>query len=230
MRLEPIAEGLWGVPGRVRFVGQMLPVRATVARLHDGSLLVYSPVEAGPELFAELARLGPVRHLVAPSKYHHLWLGDWARAFPQATRYAVPGLPEKRPDLCFDALLSDQAPAEWRDDFQQLVFHGLPILNELVMCHLRSGSLVVSDLVFNVHHAEGALARLLLRANGMWQHFGPSRMLSLLMRRTRDAARDDLAQILTWDFDRVIPAHGEVLESGARAALLDAFRFLGVRD
>jgi hypothetical protein len=47
-----------------------------------------------------------------------------------------------------------------------------------------------------------------------------------LMVRDRVAARMAAERILDWDFDRVIVAHGEVLERGGRDALRDALGWL----
>ncbi len=35
-----------------------------------------------------------------------------------------------------------------------------------------------------------------------------------------------MEKILTWDFDRVIVCHGEVLETGGREALREGYRWL----
>lgn len=226
MSILNIANDLWTVESRVRFVGQRLPARMVVVRLRDGSLFVHSPVEADARLEAELEVLGPVRHLVAPSKYHHLWLGDWVKRYPDATVYGAPGLPEKRKDVAFAHVLGDEAPASWAAELDQLVFAGLPIFNEVVFLHRASRSLLVTDLVFNIHEVDGLLAPVLLRLNRMWGRFGPSRALGIMMRLNRDAARHGIESILRWDFERVVMSHGRILNSGGRQALESAFSFL----
>ena len=40
--------------------------------------------------------------------------------------------------------------------------------------------------------------------------------------------RAPVDRVLTWDFDRVIMAHGEVLESGGREAMRTAFAWLRI--
>jgi hypothetical protein len=47
------------------------------------------------------------------------------------------------------------------------------------------------------------------------------------MIRDRAAARASLATILSWEFDRVIVTHGEVLERGGPAAMRSGFAYLG---
>jgi hypothetical protein len=44
--------------------------------------------------------------------------------------------------------------------------------------------------------------------------------------RDRKAARESVAKILEWDFDRVIVTHGDVLESSGKAKFAAAFAYL----
>jgi hypothetical protein len=62
----------------------------------------------------------------------------------------------------------------------------------------------------------------LLRSYG---EFGPSKLDPLLI-KDRRAARESLERILAWDFDRVIVAHGDVLESGGHEALRRGYAWL----
>jgi hypothetical protein len=221
-----VADGLWSIDGSVRFLGHRLPARATVVRLADGSLLVYSPVSLSHELRAEVERLGPVTAIVAPNTYHHLHFEEWADAFPEARTYAAQGLRKKRPALRIDEELGNAPPEAWRGDLEQLWFRGIPVLNEIVLLHCASRTLIVCDLAFHIHEVDGPLGSLVLRANDMWRRFGPSRTLRLLLRANRRASREGLAAIDAWDYDRVIPAHGEIVETGGREAMRRAFAFL----
>ncbi len=213
--------------GRVRLVGQWVSTRMLVIRLPDGALWVHSPIALYPELVRAIGALGRVGHLVASSKYHHLWLADWARHYSDAKVHGAPGLPEKRPEVTFHEVLGDEAPAEWDGVLDQLVFRGLPIFNEVIFLHRATRTLIVTDLVFNVYEADGVLAPVLMRLNGMWKRFGPSRALRVMMSRNRERAKEDLKRIQQWNYDRVIMAHGRVLESGGREAMERAFAFLG---
>lgn len=52
------------------------------------------------------------------------------------------------------------------------------------------------------------------------------RIGGILMIRDRRAARASVDAILGWDFERVIVAHGDVLETGGRERFAAAFAFL----
>jgi hypothetical protein len=44
--------------------------------------------------------------------------------------------------------------------------------------------------------------------------------------RDRPGARAAIDRMLVWDFDRIVLAHGDVVERGGREALHDAFAWL----
>jgi hypothetical protein len=109
--LRKLDENVWVAEQPLKFMGLAVGARMTVIRLADGGLWVHSPLRLTPERRQAVDALGPVRFLVAPNKYHHLFIGDWMAAYPHAQSYAAPGLSEKRKDLRFHAVLSGQTPA-----------------------------------------------------------------------------------------------------------------------
>ena len=84
---------------------------------------------------------------------------------------------------------------------------------------------MLTDLVFNVERGPKNRARLFHWLVGATGRFGPHRIIRLGI-RDKAAARRSLDALLAWDFDRVVMSHGEVLESGGRARLEQAFAFL----
>jgi hypothetical protein len=222
--LEPLAENLWVASRPLPLWVGDIGTRMTVIRV-DGDLLLHSPVPLDPALREELDRLGRVRWVVGPSRVHHLYLGDYARAYSAAELFGAPGLPEKRKDLTFRHVLTDDWVAPWHEAVSHRLFRGAPTLNEVVFFHPASRSLLLTDLAFNVAAGDANRARLFHRLVGATDRFGPHRIVRLAI-RDRAAARASLEEILAWDFDRVIVTHGSVLERGGRARLEQAFAFL----
>lgn len=223
--LRELAENLWVAERPQRFYGLEVGARMTVIRLADGSLLVHSPLALDAALRRALDVRGPVRFVVAPNRFHHLYAGDLLRAYPEARLWVAPGVERKRPDLAFVDVLGDEAPAEWRNQVDQVFFRGRPLENEVVFLHRRSRTLVLCDLAFNFGPRAPATTRLVMRLVGGYGRFGPSRIDPFII-RDRIAARRSLERILAWDFDRVVIAHGEVLESGGRGALRAGYTWL----
>jgi hypothetical protein len=126
---KPIADGVFIVDSMLPgLLGKVLPVRMTVIRLPDGTLLLHSPTRLTEALRQALPRLGPVAHLVAPNIAHWTLLKPWQQAFPQATTWAVPGLRERRQvrrsRVRVDAELRNTAPAAWGDAIDLCIVPG----------------------------------------------------------------------------------------------------------
>jgi hypothetical protein len=223
--LRPLGRDIWVADRPLKLAVGDIGARMTVIRLADGGLFLHSPVRLDDGTKRALDDLGPVRAIVAPSKVHHLFAGEYARAYPAARLHGAPGLAEKRRELRVDAVLGEGPAPEWRDRIDQRLFRGAPVLNEVIFLHAPSRTLVLTDLAFNVPAERTAGARLFYWLTGAAGRFGPHRLVRTMV-RDRRAARDSVEQVLAWDFDRVIVSHGDVLESGGRDRLAAAFGFL----
>lgn len=218
--LVQLHEDLWVVQRPLAFLGMQLGTRMTVVRFGD-ELLLHSPVAPDDALREALARLGRVRWVVGPNRFHHLYLGPWMAL--GAEGWAVAGLQRKRTDLAFTGTVGQQGP--WPDAFDTHALSCIPFTDEAVFLHRPSRTLVVSDLLFNLTADAPWLTRTLMRAGGGYPGVCCSHLERVMMKR--DAARTDLARILQWDFDRVVLAHGAVIAEGGRDALQQAYAWLG---
>ena len=223
--LRQLAPDLWVADRPQTFYGLPVGTRMTIIRLAGGALLLHSPVALDPQLRAELDAIGHVRYVVAPNRVHHLYAGAVATPYPEARLWIGPGLERKRPDLTFVGVLGDEAPEEWRKAVEQVFFRGRPYENEVVFFHRPSRTLILCDLAFNLGPGTATVTRLLMKLVRSYGVFGPSKLDPLLI-RDRAAARASLERILAWDFDRVIVAHGDVLEHGGREALRAGYAWL----
>ncbi len=206
----------------------------TVIKLANGGLFLHSPTELDDKTRRALEAIGEVRAVVAPSRAHHLFVADYMRAWPGAKLYGPPGLVGDiqdfrarigaRRDLKLDAILGDEPQSDWAGEIDQHLFKGAPSLNEVVFFHRPSRSAIFTDLVFNVP-ADFKDARIFYTIVGARGRFGPHLLIRLSI-RDRKAARESVAKILEWDFDRVIVTHGDVLESGGHAKFAEAYSYL----
>lgn len=221
MALRELAEDLWVVESEMAVAGLPLAIRMTVLRRPEGGLILHSPIELDEALAAELEALGPVVDLLAPNRLHHSFLPGALRRWPKATLWGAPGLADKRRDLSFDEVLGDRAAPALADTLETLLFAGLPLASEIVCFHRRTRTLIVTDLVFNIHATRSRLSQLYLRASGAWQRVAQTPLIRALI-RDRAAARRSVERMFEWDFDRLIMAHGEVVETGAKPLLAAA--------
>ena len=217
--LAELAPNLFIHESIVRFFGAPLPTRMTVVRLGDGRLFVHSPARLDDTVRAALDALGPVAFVVSPNKLHNQGIGDYAAAYPQATTFASPGLVERRPDVHFDAVLGERPEPQWAADLDQAATAGNAFMSEIVFFHRSTRTLIVADLIENIHaETLPAFWRSLMRFFG-----GTGRPLVSpelrLYTTDADAAEAALRRILHWDYQRVILAHGRLIQTDAKRAV-----------
>jgi hypothetical protein len=164
--LRKLDENLWVAEQPLNYLGLAVGTRMTVIRLADGALWVHSPLRLTEPLRLAVEALGPVCFLVAPNKYHHLFIGEWMAAYPQARAFAAPGLSDKRKDLSFHGVLSEQVSAEWAGQIHVLPWRGAPMLGEVVFFHPPSRTLIVSDCLHNVGPDAAPLTRFVFKTFG----------------------------------------------------------------
>lgn len=225
--LEPLVEEIWTAARPLRFFGAEIGTRMTVVRLPGGGLFVHSPVALDPAMREAVSALGPVTAIVAPNLYHHLFVGDWARAYPGASVWACPGLPEKRKDVAFHGVLSDAPQEAFAGALDQVVFGALPMLNEVVFFHRKTKTLISSDLVFDLANHPSGLTRALAFLLGNTRP-GPT-MLERFLIKDRDAAAAQIGTMSAWEAERIVLAHGPVISSGGASVLRDGYQFLSPR-
>ncbi|MDQ2091047.1 DUF4336 domain-containing protein [Marimonas arenosa] len=231
--LKPVAKDIWIVDGPlIRFWGMPFSTRATVVRLADGDIWVHSPTVLTDGLRAEVSRLGPVAHLIAPNWIHYAYVSDWQAAFPEAKAWAAPGV-EKRAakkgmTLRFDADLGDAAEDPWAGEIDQMIVRGSRIHHEAVFFHRASKSLILTDLIENFEAEKLPWwMRIFLRLAGTMDPDGqmPRDMRQTFFRR-EDQLRAAVEQMIAWGPEKVILAHGRWYERDGVAELKRAFRFL----
>lgn len=218
--LETCCDGLWTLARPLRFMGVEVGTRMSVAQL-DGGLWVSSPVSLDEPLREAIEDLGrPVRWVAAPNRYHHLYAGDFAEAFPEAELIGPPGLKAKRGDLDWNRIVDEEASI---GDLELLRIHGMPMLDELVFFHRPSRTLIVADLLMNTEPTGKVFTDLVMKLDGVASGQPEvSRLFRAFAIRDRKALLASIDRLLAWDFDRLIVCHGRNLERGAKDVVAQA--------
>ncbi|MXV64232.1 DUF4336 domain-containing protein [Natronorubrum sp. JWXQ-INN-674] len=216
----------WTYEESLRFLGVELGRIMSVMKLSSGGLFVQSPAELTPELKTALEELGEVRFVAPASKLHgHLYMEQYRAAYPDATLLAAPGLPARRPDLRFDHVLGDTPDPRWGTDIDQVVVAGHRWLTELAFFHRPSRTLILGDVGFHVGDDSPLKTRLVARALRIRNRLGPPIELRLTI-QNEATFRRSIRDVLAWEFDRVVPGHGEIIDSGGQQALLEGYDWL----
>lgn len=226
--LEEFGPSLYVAEGpTVSFYGFPYPTRMAVVRLSDGSVWVWSPVALTDELVRSVEAIGTVRHIVSPNKIHHLFLGEWAQRWPDARLYAPPGLARKKPEVHFDADLSDEPDPAWAADIDQVIFRGSLAMDEVVFFHRASCTTIICDLI--QRHAPEKMSGWkgkLMQLDGLVGEHGstPREWRASFLRRR--PARAALQKVLGWKPSRLLIAHGECAQTGATEIIRDALSWI----
>ena len=234
--LKPVADGVWIVDsGPLSMLGITLPVRMTVIRLADGGLWLHSPTRFTASLQAEMERIGPIRHLVAPDIAHWSFLEEWQRACPEAVTWAAPGLRDraavKKSAVRLDHDLEERPPQEWAGEMEQAVVPGAGGFSEVDFFHQPTRTLVLTDIVVNLEPERlPPMMRLFGSLLGVLAPDGKAAIyLRALIKAKRGQAEPVARRLLAWEPERVIFAHGRWFETDATAQLRRSLRWL-VKD
>ncbi len=212
----------------IRFAGMDLFSRMTIVKLSNGKLWVHSPSKLDNELKAEVDSIGDVAYILAPGNYHHLNFTEFQSAYPNAETYLCPSLESKRPDISFDWILGNRPDPRWENAFEQVVIHGTKIINEVAFYHQSTKTLILVDLIENIGddytHEAGLLLQFCWKiVLNMWNNpkAAPEYQMGW---GDRSAVKKSLSQILEWDFDKIIMAHGNLIENNAHKIATKAWK------
>ncbi len=228
--LISIGDEIWIADGpKITFMGMPLPTRMTVVRLSGGRLWVHSPVAPVSAFEQPLEELGQVGAIVAPNKYHHLFLPEWIARYPQAAVYGGPGLKEKRTDITFHADLTEDAPEEWADAIGQTVFPDNRLFDEVVFFHHASSTLILTDLIINVRTDEyNVFQKLFASLDRMAWPKGGTPNSYKLAQKSKVRAREAVRKMIDWNPKAVIIAHGEWFPENGTAVLRERLKWVGI--
>lgn len=224
--LSFVDDGLFVVEGRWK--RSPLERKMTVFLLASGELAVHSPIAMDEAGMAALEAVGRPAWILVPNRIHGSEADWYADRYPSA-RVLVPA--ECRPKL-FDRLkridgsLDDDWPEPLSGEIAMVPVRGTR-MGEVAAIHAPSRTLVLTDLCFNYGPGDlPALASLVMRLNGAYGRFGPTRFLKSFVIIDVRAVKRSIETILEHDFERIVVSHGRTIASGGRDALHDAFEWL----
>jgi hypothetical protein len=223
--LTRLGDGVWVASAPVRILGTKLTSTMTILRLGDGSLLVHSPIALTPERRTALEALGTVSHFYSPNLFHHVHIGDWAKAYPSTRVHAPKGLAKKRPDLRIDRVHGASPEPAFAGVVDEHFIDGFR-LRETALFYRPARSLVVADLVHNVGSRHTGWTKFYTRAMGFYDRVAISSIIRWTAFSDRAAARKSLDALLALPFDHIVVGHGAPVVTDAREALRSAYVWL----
>ncbi|KAL5465264.1 hypothetical protein PMIN06_000745 [Paraphaeosphaeria minitans] len=213
--------------------------RATTILLSSGQILLLNPIPVSPPVRERLDALGGV-HFIAADFGHHLSVAEYVAAWPGAKTIGVRGLERKRSDVRWDWIYGGEEelgerPEEvfrWEGEVGSVLFEGF-ITRAVAWLYRPSGTLVVSDLVMNLpareqYTSSSAEQGPLSREFATRAHPGSiwfKRLIYWIATVDYALMRRDVKRVAQWDFQRIIPCHGEVITETGKEAWVETHRW-----
>ncbi len=229
--LKRVADEVWIVDGPLIEFGMPwpkmpFPTRMTVIRLGADQLFIHSPTRLTPGLKAAVEAIGRPRWIIGPNRIHYWWIPEWHEAFGHADVFLAPRIREQG-RIDFAAADLDRASGyPWDADIATLPVAGR-FMTEVVFFHRASRTLVLTDLIenFEPDKLHARWMRWLTRLGGVRD---PDGQMPRDMRLTYPRAQLEAAveQMIAWDPERIILAHGRWYPADGAAQLRRAFRWL----
>lgn len=223
--MKNLTENVWLLNYKLPLLGEYLGRNVTILRLASGDLLIHSTAPFTLEDVAAINAVGKPAYLVDALSKHDTFAKEGHNAFPEVPYYAPEGFSESTGVPTQP--LSDP-PAAWQGEVEVLKLAGKKDV-EYVMLHRPSGTLIVTDLVLDIGEHAPTTTKLIapiLLTGAEPQGVGMSRPEKFSV-ADKAAFQQSLDTILSWDFDRLIVGHGEVVESGGKERLRQALRGAG---
>ncbi|MGO2507504.1 MAG: hypothetical protein ACTH6Y_00775 [Vibrio hibernica] len=196
--------------------------RMIVIKLEDEQLVVISPIELNTQKQLELSNLGTLKAIISPTSTYHQYLSDWWLAYSEAYFYATHALIEKRTDLNFDGVLSNNTPELWQGQLLQTSIVSDDHPNKMIFCDPTSRTLFISDnlVAIQPHLPLGQKITTLIQGSK-----NEIKLPYLERRKFKHKARlrASIQEIMTWPFDRLLSSNGLVIEKNAKDAFYQAF-------
>jgi len=225
--LETLDDGLWRVAGSLPNMG--LPRCGVFARhidptTGDPGLVVHSAVSVEDSVLQKLVDAAPPRWLIVPNAMHRLDAPAWKARFPELQVICPPAartaVSEKvSVDATFDELADRFTPGSGVElrplagidgkEWAMIIHHGDD-----------TASLAVTDAIFNLPHQPG-FGGLMMRLMGSSGGPKVTFVARTMMVSDKKALADDLRSLAAMGprLRRIIPGHGEVIDTDAADTL-----------
>lgn len=180
----------------------------TLLRLQDGRLMIHSSAPFTDDDVSAIRRFGEPAWLVEANEIHD--------TFARQGQTALPGVPYLTPaDL-------HRAPPDWSGQIEVTRIDGLRKINEHAFFHRASRTLILADLLFHFPPATHGWPRFFAQKfMRLPRLIGISSFFRLLI-RDKDLFARSMRDLLKWDFQQIVVAHGEPITVNARAVFVQA--------
>ncbi|UPK91537.1 hypothetical protein LCI18_002472 [Fusarium solani-melongenae] len=196
---------------------------------------------------------GDVRYIVALDYEHHIFVSEWAKAYPSAKLIGPEGLPEKRAKQQDDPKIGGEEFAvvfkkdnkreiridpEFDADFDYEYVDGHANL-EIVFLYKPERVVIQADLLFNLPPTEqyskvpeaevpqdGAIGKVFACVQNPRGDVKWLRRFNwYVASKDKNSFNESMERIAQWDFVTMIPCHGDVMEGDGKEIFQNVFEW-----
>ncbi|KAG0149102.1 hypothetical protein CROQUDRAFT_74496 [Cronartium quercuum f. sp. fusiforme G11] len=233
------------IPGVVTFskpfkrIVQPVGGRTTAIKLADNTVWVLASTPLSEETKTKLDSLGEVKHIAIADIEHCGFTSEYSKAYSSAKIYGPEGSAQKTKLDVLEWTSNGPNPMDaLKTELKAEYFDGF-INKDIAFLHVPSKTLIEADLLFNLP-AKEQYSKSNESPTTFLDRFTCLKPDTILHRRFlyNVAAKDKASmarsadRVDKWDFDRIIPCHGDVIEVGGKKAWRSAFAmfFQDIKD
>ncbi|PAV20659.1 hypothetical protein PNOK_0328600 [Pyrrhoderma noxium] len=209
--------------------------RSTVIKLSNGDLWVAASTPLDADTKSKLEGLGgKVKYIIGLDAVHNLYLPELKAAYPDAKLIGVPAHLSKPnlKGLKFDGVYGvdpEGTKYGFEDEIKSRYFSGF-VNQDVAFNHIESRTLIEADLLFNLPAKEQfSKSKSYGGFPALGNLFGPyswaHKKFVYNAGVNKEAMRRDARAVAEWDFDRIIPCHGDTIETNGKNAWLEAYKW-----
>lgn len=209
--------------------------RSTAIKLSNGSVWLLASTPLTDETRQKLDQWGPVKYIAVADLEHTAFTRQYSQAYPDAKVYGPEGTAQKLglnvhewttdkksdPMEYDDPAIKDEIKAEYFDGF---------VNKDIAFLHVPTKTLIEADLLFNLP-ANEQYSKSNESPINLTNKFMSLKPDTLLHRRfvynvaaiNKASMARSVHKVDQWDFDRIVPCHGDTIETGGKAAWRSAF-------
>jgi hypothetical protein len=207
--IEKITANLWRVEGDLKD----MPLKRvmTLAKRHDGTLVVHNAIALEEAAMAEIAAFGKVAYVIVPNGFHRLDAPAYRSRYPDAKFFAPAGARKKVEEAVDVQGTCEDFPPDERVSYTTLEGTGsgegvLRVTSE------EEVTLVLNDVVFNMPHVPGIKGFVLRHVTASTGGPRVSRIGKLFLIKDKAALRAHLLRLADIPrLRRIIVSHHEII-------------------
>ncbi|GAA5916282.1 uncharacterized protein JCM6883_001443 [Sporobolomyces salmoneus] len=213
--------------------------RSTAIKLKSGNVWLAASHPLCPDTLSTITSLGPVKHIVMFDAEHGMFTESYHKAFPEAKLYFPPSATKKWKSkgllsetstnvFTYGEGKGDPFEVDTKGEIKSAHFTKAHVNEDIAFYHAPTKTMIEADLLMNLPPHEQYSKTSQRSSIPFLDHVTPGsgvqqKMLWYLISKNKQEMSRAAKEVAGWDFDRVIPCHGDVIEPNGKKAWLDTY-------